>query len=131
MDRLVADAIARFDPEEHARREDKGKASWDVELVHPGPTEFTGTSELHARGDTLDLTKFYDLVCDTAHQLRALGDPDELGARKAKALGVLADLACGQAALDLAALVPTRRAGKVRLYLHVDADDLDPTDGGR
>ena len=112
-------------PKNTQRREDKGQASWDVELVHPGPTEFTGTSELHARGDTLDLTKFYDLVCDTAHQLRTLGDPDELGARKAKALGVLADLAHGQAALDLAALVPQRRAGKVRLYLHVDADDLD------
>ena len=66
VDRLVADAIARFDPEEHARREDQGKASWDVELVHPAPTEFAGTSELHARGDTLDLTKFYDLVCDSA-----------------------------------------------------------------
>ena len=65
-DRLVADAIARFDPEEHARREDQGKASWDVELVHPAPTEYAGISELHARGDTLDLTKFYDLVCDTA-----------------------------------------------------------------
>ncbi len=125
VDRLVADAIARFDPEEHERREDKGKASWDVELVHPNPTEFTGTSELHARGDTLDLAKFYDLVCDTAAQLKTLGDPDDLGARKAKALGVLADLACGQAAFDLAALVPTRRAGKVRLYVNVDADDLD------
>ena len=125
VDRLVADAIARFDPEEHERREDKGKASWDVELVHPNPTEFTGTSELHARGDTLDLAKFYDLVCDTAAQLKTLGDPDDLGARKAKALGVLADLACGQATFDLAALVPTRRAGKVRLYVNVDADDLD------
>jgi hypothetical protein len=39
---------------------------------------------------------------------------------------VLADLAIGQATLDLAALVPQRRAGKVRLYVHVDADDLDP-----
>jgi hypothetical protein len=61
VDRLVAEAIARFDPDEHARREDQGKASWGVELVHPGPTDFAGTSELHARGDTLDLAKFYDL----------------------------------------------------------------------
>jgi hypothetical protein len=37
VDRLVADAIARFDPEEHARREDKGKASWDVELTSSTP----------------------------------------------------------------------------------------------
>jgi hypothetical protein len=125
VDRLVADAIAKFDPEEHARREDKGKVSWDVDLVHPSAKEFTGTSELHARGDSLDLSKFYDLVCDTAAQLKALGDTDHLGARKAKALGVLADLAIGQAAFDLAALVPTRRAGKVRLYVRIDADDLE------
>ena len=44
VDRVVADAVARFDPAEHARREDRGRASWDVKLSHPGPTEFAGTS---------------------------------------------------------------------------------------
>ena len=36
VDRVVADAVARFDPAEHARREDRGTASWDVKLTHPG-----------------------------------------------------------------------------------------------
>ena len=44
LDRVVAEAIARFDPAEHARREDRGTASWDVKLTHPGPTEFAGTA---------------------------------------------------------------------------------------
>jgi hypothetical protein len=46
----------------------------------------------------MDLTRFYELVCDQAAALAALGDTDSLGARKAKALGVLAD---HQAQLDL------------------------------
>ena len=132
VDRLVADAIARFDPEEHARREDQGKASWDVELVHPAPTEFAGTSELHARGDTLDLTKFYDLVCDTAapaprpRRHRRARRPQGQSVRRARRPRRTA-----RPPSTCAALVPTRRAGKVRLYLHVDADDLDADQRGR
>ena len=59
---------------------------------------FAGTSHLEATGDTLTFTAFYDLVCDHAHRLAELGDSDPLGARKAKALGVIAD---AQTHLDL------------------------------
>ena len=89
LDRIVADAIARFDPVEHQRREDRGKGSWDVKLTHPGPTEFAGTSELWARGDSVALQALYDLICAQAHQRRLDGDPDPLGARKVKALAGL------------------------------------------
>ncbi len=112
LDRLVADAIARFDPAEHARREDRGKASWDVRLTHPGPTDFTGTSELWARGDSLALQALYDEVCAKAHQDALDGDPDPLGARKAKAL----------AGLGTTDATPP---DKGRLYFHIDATDLD------
>ena len=71
-------------------------------LVHPDPHHYTGTSELHASGDTLDLTRFHDVVCAEAEALGALGDTDDLGVRKAKALGVIAD---AQARLDLTTLV--------------------------
>jgi len=138
VDRLVAQAIARFDPEEHAKREDQGTASWGVELSHPAPTDFAGTSDLTARGDTLALQQFYDVVCAIAHQMFLDGDTDPLGARKAKALGVIAALlsgaASGLAALDLQTVLgpaqQTRRHGKVNVYVHVDASDLDLDDQG-
>jgi len=138
VDRLVAQAIARFDPEEHAKREDQGKASWDVGISHPAPTDFAGTSDLTARGDTLALQQIYDLVCAIAHQLFLDGDADPLGARKAKALGLIAALlsgaASGQAALDLQAVLGTasqpKRSGKVKVFVHVDAADLDLDDQG-
>ena len=55
VDRLVAQAIAQFDPEEHQKREDDAKADSDVALTHPEATDFAGTSHLEARGDTLTL----------------------------------------------------------------------------
>ena len=105
-------------------------------LVHPDPHHFTGTSELRASGDTLDLTRFHDVVCAEAEALGALGDTDDLGVRKAKALGVIAD---AQARLDLTTLVHApdpeaheqarrhavdRRDAKVRLYLHASLADV-------
>ncbi len=49
IERVLAQAIATYHPEEHARRESRGKESWDVKLVHPPAEEFAGTSDLHAR----------------------------------------------------------------------------------
>lgn len=128
-------AIAKFHPDRLDAHERKGKHGWDVTLHHGHDldTGLAGTSQLHAVGDTLDLSKFYDLVCDQAARLGALGDADPLGARKAKALGVIAD---AQAALDLVTCEPgdtaerpyrpTILAGRARthLYLHVSLADL-------
>ena len=113
VDRLVAQAIAQYDPEEHEQREDDATAGWDVTLSHPDPTDFAGTSHLEAHGDTLTLKAFYDLVCAIAHQLLLDGDPDPLGARKAKALGILT----GQP--------QTAGKPKVKVYVRVEADDLE------
>jgi len=98
IERVVAQAIARFHPELLRQREKRGKDGWDVRLRHPGAGDFAGTSWLEATGDAMDLSRFYELVCDQAAALAALGDTDSLGARKAKALGVIAD---HQAQLDL------------------------------
>ena len=46
VDRLVAHAIARYDPEDHEQREDDAKEGWDVKLSHPDLTDFAGTSQL-------------------------------------------------------------------------------------
>lgn len=136
LDRIVAEAAARCDGEAQTDRERESRSGWDVTLVHPDPHGFAGTSELHATGDTLDLTRFHDVVCAEAEALGALGDADPLSVRKAKALGVIAD---AQARLDLTSLVTshdpgvheaarrsalTRREAKVRLYLHASLADV-------
>jgi len=102
LDRLVAEAAARCDGDALADRDRDARAGWDVRLVHPDPRTFSATSELHAVGDTLDLTRFHDVVCAEAEALGVLGDTDDLGVRKAKALGVIAD---AQARLDLTTLL--------------------------
>ena len=89
VDRLVAHAIAAYDPETHEDRENDAHAGWDVTLTHPDATDFLGTSHLEATGDTLVLKAFYDQVCGIAHQLYLDGDTSPLGVRKIKALGIL------------------------------------------
>jgi hypothetical protein len=128
IDRYVAQAAALFAPEDQAAAEETAQASWDVTLTHRADGGFAGTSRLEATGDTLDLTHLYDLVCDHAAHLGRLGDTDDLGARKAKALGVIAD---AQTHLDLYATSPPdqpplRRGSlaKTRVYLHLSLADL-------
>jgi hypothetical protein len=128
VDRLVAQAIATFDPEAHEQREDRGKASWDVTVNHPAPTDFAGGSDLQARGDTPTLTDFHHLLGAIAHQLHLDGDTDPLGARKIKAIALVTALVSGQAALDVESVLGTaakKQAGKVKLNVRVDAHDLD------
>ena len=117
VDRLVAHAIAKFDPETHEDREDDATAGSDVSLSHPEATDFAGTSHLEARGDTLTLKAFYDLICALAHQLFLDGDTDPLGARKIKAIAIITALATGQP--------PTSSKPRIKVYVRVDADDLD------
>ncbi len=114
VDRLVAHAIATYDPETHEDRENDTHAGWDVTLTHPDPTDFLGTSHLEAHGDTLVLKTFYEMVCGIAHQLYLDGDNDPLGARKIKALGIITSQ-------------PTSPTGpKVKAYVRVEARDLEP-----
>ena len=113
LDRTVAQAIAKHMPEEHATREERAKATWDVVLHHPNPTEYAGTSELHITGDTLTLTHLHDRICATAADLKTHGDPDPSGVRKITALRNLAG------------------TPKTKLYLHLDHTDLDENRVGR
>ena len=109
VDRLVAHAIAAYDPETHEDRENDARAGWDVTLTHPDPTDFLGTSHLEATGDTLTLKAFYDQVCGIAHQLFLDGDTSPLGVRKIKAIGILT----GQPAAT--------SKPQVKVYARVDA----------
>ena len=134
-DRLVALAVAKYDPEEQEEREAAATAASDVTLTHPDPTRYAGTSDLTASGDTFTLQAFHDLVCAIAHQLFLDGDTDPLGVRKIKAIGLITALVTRhEAPLDLRPCLGTARteaAGKIKLYVLVDAHDLDvDADGG-
>ena len=125
IERAVADAKAAFDPDQVADAEEQARASWGVKLSHgpaDGPGAWAGTSWLEATGETLDLTKFHDLVCHVAEQLRLAGDDSPLEIRKARALGVIADQASGDPGGG------ARSSVKTRVYVHVSADDLDDPD---
>ena len=88
-------------------------------------------------GDSVDLTKFGDLVADIARRLGEAGDPDTLEQRRAKAIGIVADVHAGADLDDLiTALVDTRggpepvrrpriRTRDLQLYIHIPADDLE------
>ncbi|CAM3310447.1 HNH endonuclease signature motif containing protein [Nocardioides dubius] len=94
IERVLAMAVAKFHPE--LIRDKTGpltKADWDVSLNHRyGPDgAASGTSTLDVVGDSLDLARFHDLVCDEAEKLKRAGDTDTLGQRKAKALGSIAE----------------------------------------
>ncbi|QBX56007.1 HNH endonuclease [Nocardioides seonyuensis] len=138
LDRLIAEASARVDGDSLAEKEKRARSQWDVQLKHRDPSEGGATSEIHAIGDTLDLTRFHDVVCAEAEALGSLGDDDSFEVRKAKALGVIAD---AQARLDLTSLLDDdtttpeeqselrrrlieRRDAKVRLYLHASLADV-------
>ncbi len=136
IERVVAAAVARFHPELLAERERRGRAGWHVTLHHGTPGGaggFAGTSYLDVAGDTLDLTRFYALVCERAAALAAAGDTDPLEARKAKALGALADQhpqpdlftpTDDQPAGDQPAEQVESRGAKTSLYLHLSLTDL-------
>ncbi|CAM3394884.1 HNH endonuclease signature motif containing protein [Nocardioides dubius] len=94
IERVLAMAVTKFHPE--LVRDKNGpltKADWDVQLNHRyGPDgAASGTSTLDVVGDSLDLARFHDLVCDEAEKLKRAGDTDTLCQRKAKALGSIAE----------------------------------------
>ncbi|WP_235737557.1 HNH endonuclease signature motif containing protein [Nocardioides alcanivorans] len=98
IEKWLAMAIAKFHPElVKDRSAAKGKADWGVWLHHPhagheeGAGGIAGTSELQAVGESLDLTRFMDLLSAEAETMRRLGDTDTIDQRRAKAIGRLTD----------------------------------------
>ena len=90
LDTVVAEAIARYDPDRHAEREARArKQTWDVTLHTPTASEYAATSELHITGDTLLLTDLYQHLCPDAAAAGKAGDDSPLGVRKVQALATL------------------------------------------
>ncbi|WP_210650283.1 HNH endonuclease signature motif containing protein [Nocardioides sp. SYSU D00065] len=102
LDRLVAESIKRFDlaapdptadPEDGWQHVDPRHATIDTQDVH-----YAGTMRLEAELDLADALDLDRALAHGAATLAALGSPEPLDARRAKALG---DLARTQTALDL------------------------------
>lgn len=134
LEGLVARAVARFHPDRLEAHERRGRHGHDVRLTHEldPATGLAGTARLDATGDAVDLTRFYDLICAIATRLGALGDTDPLGARKAKALGLIADAQAGLPLTADDALSPAHTPASRRdttLFLHLDLHDLGRGDG--
>ncbi|MFS3126862.1 HNH endonuclease signature motif containing protein [Nocardioides sp. Bht2] len=135
IERTLAMAVAKFRPD--LIRDKTGplsKTDWDVTLTHKYGPEGTasGTSTLDVVGDSLDLARFHDLVCEEAEKLRRAGDADTLGQRKAKALGSIAEThdtldfeAADHAGSADAAGRSSRRGRRgLRIFVHTTLADL-------
>jgi hypothetical protein len=119
IQRLIDEAIARFDPAAQEQAEDEAMAAWGVRLEHYTGAVWAGTSRMELIGDTPTLRKFYDVVCATAHDQLDPNLPTDaqpsLEHRKVRALEVIVD---GVGA-----------STKTKLYLHLDAAELpDPVE---
>jgi hypothetical protein len=116
LERLVAEAIGRFMPEEVARL---AEAAWDQRhvTVFDQQVSFTGTMHVEAELDLADALDFEAAVAAGADQRAALGSTESRDVRRAQAVG---DLARRQLALDLGADAAPSHGPKPRqVVLHV------------
>ncbi|MCY4727452.1 DUF222 domain-containing protein [Nocardioides sp. STR2] len=126
LDRLVAEAIKRFDLAEAdpAADPEDGYLSVDPRhvTIHDEDVHFAGTMRLEAELDIADAVDLDRALAHGAATLKALGSQAPLGARRSAALG---DLARTQTALDLAGPGADREhlppAREVVLHAHFDA----------
>ncbi len=126
LDRVVATALARWQPEEaEARRKSAAeKRGVNIHLREQGG-DLSGTVEFDGTLDAADALDLETALQDRAHELKLLGSTDTLPVRRAAALGDLARLQSTLTLTDAecvdedgkAVRLPERRA--VVLYAHV------------
>jgi len=114
QDRLVAEAVARFDPERARAEADAAEDRRRVQISHEQVT-FWGTSYLCGELDLADALDLDAALQAGAARLEALGSTESLDVRRARALGALAR---GETLLDPTAQ-PRQRPRSVVLYVHL------------
>ena len=99
LERLIAEAIARFMPDKAAEDAEKAADSRHFTIDHQ-QVSFGGTSQITGELDLADALDLDTAVAKGAQELLALGSTDSLDVRRSIAAG---QLARNQLALDLAA----------------------------
>ena len=94
LDRIVATALARWQPEEaeakrRAAAEGRGV---NIHLRERGGGDLSGTVDIDGTLDAADALDLETALADRAHELKLLGSTDTLPVRRAAALGDLARL---------------------------------------
>ncbi len=97
LERLIAEAIARFMPDKAAEDAEKAADSRHFTIDHQ-QVSFGGTSQLTGELDLADALDLDAAVAKGAHELLALGSTDSLDVRRSIAAG---QIARNQLALDL------------------------------
>ena len=119
---LVTVALARFDPEQAARR---AKAARDGRGVWVDDETHDGTRTIRIEADALDVAEFDATITAIADALAGLGNTDRTDLRRATAVGVIAD---PQATLDLLGTSNTHRNGDGATADDEQSADQDESD---
>lgn len=122
IDRLVEEAMTRFDPDQTRERAAAAAEARKVD-VHRDDLDHSGLADINATVDLTDADDFEAAIARRAHHLGEQGDTDSLDVRRAKALGAMAraDLGLDLETGDRPASSPGTCA---ELRVHVDAADL-------
>jgi len=131
LERVIADAVRRFDPEQAYENELANAEARHV-TIHDRHT-VDGLVEVTATLDAIDARDLDQAVGRTAHFLLVAGCAESLDVRRALALGEIArhelTLGLDAAAGNGADGVVNQSSGRdATLYVHVHADDLDLLD---
>ena len=139
LDRLVEEALVRFDPEQAEERRLSAADNRHV-TIYTDQTDFTGTAHVDADLDLADALDLDTALSDGAALLAELGCTDSLDVRRAHALGEMAR--SSQPTLDLPAGTagtagedaPAEVAGprrQVGLHVHLSEAALGDTTTSR
>lgn len=122
LERLVAEAMARFMPQTAAEIAEQAADGRHVSIEHQH-VSYTGTSIIHGELDLADALDLEKALQAGAQQLADLGSSDHLDARRAQALGMLAR---GDQSLELS-------GREVVLYVHLNehTDQAEVENAGR
>ena len=120
LDRLVEEALVRFDPDQAEQRRLSAADNRHV-TIYTDQTDFTGTAHVDADLDLADALDLDAALCEGAARLADLGCEDSLDVRRAHALGELAR------GTDPTLPLPGR---EVVLNVHVSDDAITGDDAG-
>jgi hypothetical protein len=131
LDRLVEEALVRFDPEQAAKQRLASPDNRHV-TIYTNQVDFNGTIHVDADLDLADALDLDAALSDGAARLAELGCNDSLDVRRAHALGEMArssqptlDLPAGEGAATVTA-APKRQ---VVLHVHLSEAALGDTTG--